>query len=356
MTMSAYGLPVLICAWVGYVLPYLLSLTLDMHTSETLVRSQAIFCAFKESAMGLPFSQGAIVLGVQTFTQGIITALALYRTRGRSMRTVASTTLICLPMLVLGNGVYGVLMSIAAAGLTLPLSALHLDPAQLWAGLTPAHPLDVIGREVAAQAVNALLKYPGEPFCSLAQSIRAASFEWKTMYTHLYSSSLVYNYIDPSTSKHVNTLGFWSITISSALLMITVESLLRFRMMIVLEHTISLRNHAAHLTDLGLRGSATFACRHLSDVILHMWLVRIATISIQVMFLVVPTVLAERIITPRIGQMIGATWIYPICVWLITVSTAWVNSVFTAFALIYDGRLFLALRHAYPVNLQQRLR
>jgi hypothetical protein len=61
-------------------------------------------------------------------------------------------------------------------------------------------------------------------------------------------------------------------------------------------------------------------------------------------FILLPTWLAERLVLLWVGQAVGAPWVVPAGMLGVAAGVALVNSVLSAFAVVYDACLFAALQ------------
>jgi hypothetical protein len=239
-------------------------------------------------------------------------------------------------------------MSMVMAGLTLPLQKLQLDPAQLRAGIGPDHPLDLLGREVGSQAVNALIPAPGALACGAASSLQLVAFG-RPASGASRTPSLVspYRPAGSPAGSPLGTAGFWPVTLGSLVLMLLAETLLRFRVVSVFARGGGpIRTQRAGFAATVLGTSVRLGWRHFAEVTLHVWLLRMSMACLQVVLLVAPTVLAQRIFIPRVALMLGTPWLVQACVLLAALCTVLANGVLSAFAVVYDTRLFAALQRA----------
>jgi hypothetical protein len=83
----------------------------------------------------------------------------------------------------------------------------------------------------------------------------------------------------------------------------------------------------------------------------HVGLLRLVVATVRMASLVLPMVMAERVVVPRMAQAVGVPWLYPVCVLLVAMSCALVTGIFAAFVAVYDARLFVALQSAEIWNI-----
>jgi hypothetical protein len=355
---AAWPAPILLCAAAGFAAPGVLALALHVPPLEVLVRGQVAYYAFRALRGGPPWVWGGVALVAQVFAHGTITALAWCEARdaGGVGSLVAPLRAACrcvaarLPALALGWLAYVLLMAVAAAGMSGLLTALRLDPVQLWADLERQslfyHPVDLpealLGREVAAHAVNTVLPDPGPLACGVAAAVRAGVFRsapdpagptWSPTGTYRPPAVLL---------LQADAVWLWPVVLGSLALLLGAETLLRFRTAAALVGSPG----GARQNPWAAWSGAGVAWRRLGAVMLYGGLLRCVTVGVQLLFIAVPTLLVERLAIPWVAQAVGAPWVVPACVLGVATGVALVNGVLSAFAVVYDARLFAALQRA----------
>jgi hypothetical protein len=339
-------------------MPIVLGDLLDAPSLEVFTQDQSTYCAFQTPrGWALP-AWGVLGLLAWVFAQGLIAALALQeaeRLAGdhslvASLREAYRSVAARAPALLSGWLAYALPLTVAVAGLSAPLLGRHPGPAQLPAGddleYALGHPAtllaSLLGDEAGQRVVTALTPNPGVLPCSVAGMMQAAVFKpmadpagpvWQPAST----------FRPPVYLAH--TGWAWPAALGGLVLLLITGTLLRFR-------------SAAALADQPRAGWAGvgMAWRYFGTVALHAGLLRIAVAGVQVPLIAVPALLAERLVIPWAGRVAWAPWAVPACVLGVAASVALVNGVLSAFTVVYDARLFVALLKIDPGAARSRTR
>jgi hypothetical protein len=318
---------------------------------EAFIREQVAFCAFQTPPGAVLLLIAVVGFLIQTFTRGVITAQVLHTLsdRGDAVSSLARLLAACratagrYSTLLCGALVCAMCLAAALAGLTPALQELKLDPSQIRSDIGPANAADLMGREMSALAVNELIPAPDPFTCVEAATLRVSALQQMTAVTRPTAQVLAYSY-SPGSNFSLNLSSmpaFWPITLGSLVLMFLCETLLRFWAVATL--AASGRNQGVIHT---LRTMTRLGVHHMKDITVQVWLLRVVMACVQVLFLAAPTLIAERILIPRVAFTIGAPWMIQVCILLIVLGSAIARSIVSACVVVFDARLFVALRAA----------
>jgi hypothetical protein len=226
----------------------------------------------------------------------------------------------------------------------------HLDPLGTRAGVQPGISLDAMMSDVALRGANTLVSDPGSPYCELAGAAQADLFNrwapdgggsaWRmidqgTPYAHTaYMPAALLD--DPAFSG--GSLFYWAVTLGSLSLLVLTEGLLHFRV-------------AAAVSPVAQRCAAPFVIgahigrRRLAAAAFQILLRLLLLISTQVVLIGLPMALIPRVIA-NFAQFTIISWVQPMCLTLTMVSLAFINALITAFATVFDARLYMAMQRA----------
>jgi hypothetical protein len=343
----AHAAPILICACVGYAGIELLSIAVSLAEPPS---PPAMLCAFRPTPPWPRLLLAVICGWGVVFTQAMISRLAL-QSAGQplGLRSACRAVLRRVPALLLSWLVYGLLLAGIAVGLSVPLRAMRLDPANRQTDRRSGPALDSVVRELVWHGAHTLMPDPGSPFCEWAATTQAGvlnswavagSSTWRmvnqgTAYVHTFS-------VPPALAAEpaylFGPLNFWLVTLGSLVLLVLTETALRFRVI------AAVQPGPAGSCGSWVEGTR-LAWRHFGVVAGQVWLVRLVVTCAQVLLVGLPVALAQQLVLPTVSPLVGMTWVQPVCVLLTLVSVAVVHSVFTAFCAVYDARLFIALQH-----------
>jgi hypothetical protein len=96
-----------------------------------------------------------------------------------------------------------------------------------------------------------------------------------------------------------------------------------------------------------LLGSARTGWRHFGTVALHIWTLRMAIVTFQTLFCTLPVLVVQQIVLPGVTAYLPSIAGYtPTLVTITSAGVAVVSALVTAFSMVYDARLFLAIQRA----------
>ncbi len=215
--------------------------------------------------------------------------------------------------LLFGSLVYGALMALSLMGLHRAL--LTLAPG-----------------EIVSRSLDALLPNTGAPHELLLRLTPTAPTS-KTACVNSPSVAVDPRVVMVCTSNQSSVFDAVKvdaqlIALAAVALIILSEALLRFRMV------------------TSLPASIWLGFRHFGAITLHAWSLRIALLAISVLFIIGPMVVVEHVIVPAVPHVAGDAWMqFPVGL-IMPVSHAIVNAMLVAFSVLYDARLYAALRGA----------
>jgi hypothetical protein len=230
-----------------------------------------------------------------------------------------------MPLLLLSSLMYGALITLGIAGLTLLLRQMRLDVTSV---SRVSGDLDSIVRVMVVRVINGLLPDPGSPFSEVVNYARYLLRRSSTNYYWLYA----YRY----TVGEV-PVRLWLIALSSILPLFAAATLLRLRGAAIMS--------APRVNQLGaLAETVHLGIRHFGYVSTHGAVVWMAGASLTVLFGVMPLTLAQYLLVPAAARALGSLWPYPVSTLMFTVGTSLVTMVILAFGAIYDARLYMAIK------------
>ncbi|MCL5996095.1 MAG: hypothetical protein M1546_08565 [Chloroflexi bacterium] len=229
------------------------------------------------------------------------------------------------PVLLLSSLIYGALITLGIAGLTLLLRQMRLDVTSI---SRVNGDFDSMMRAVVVRAINGVTPDPGSPFTEMVSYARYLLRRSSTNYYWLYA----YRY----------TLGevpvrLWLIALTSLVPMIVTGTLLRLRVAAIM--SASRPNQMAALME-----SVQLGARHFRYVAAHGMVVWLASVSLNIVFSLVPLTLAQYLVVPAVARALNTLWPYPVSALLFAAGAALVGMVFLAFGAVYDARLYRAMK------------
>jgi hypothetical protein len=203
---------------------------------------------------------------------------------------------------------------------------------------------------VALRGANTLVFDPGSPYCELAGAAQLDLFNrwapgsdgsaWRmvsqgTPYAHTTNVPVAL-LDDPAFSG--GSLFYWAVTLGSLSLLVLTEGLLHFRVAAAVcpaawAHRVPIR---------GVRGR----WRRLASVATQIVLQRLLLVVTQTALIGLPMALIPRVGVISLPQLANTSWVQPACLGLTWVSLALVNAIITAFATVFDARLYVAMQRA----------
>jgi hypothetical protein len=355
-TFSAHSAAILLCAFIGFAAPTIISagistsatLSAYAQTRSVTVLSGRPIVADDLASPGIPeyFRQAqrdlvrqlqtawlvqmvAGLLGL-TFARGAITWMALHGSQpGEQSETCGSfgeairMALTRYPALLAGTLFYGAIITACIVGmsdLTQPLEFVPGKTARIWVGLSRS--FDDTVHQLLWRGFNDLIPNPGSPFAEFSSDLRRAAFRYLT-----------------STAALI-----------SIVFIVVVETLLRFRTIAALKPVPCMRSHRfgmfAPLVD-----SARFGLKHFFAVTVHIWLLRLAIFGLSLCLIEFPMALMDNFVAPNVMRPggafpIGGFEILPTMRFIAVAGAAPVSAIMLAFCVVYDTRLYAALRRA----------
>jgi hypothetical protein len=277
--------------------------------------------------------QGILGSFMYTFARGAITWIALqgqgHHGQRPGARDAFRATARRLPVLLAQSLLYGALITAGTLGLTLLLRELRLDVSNI--GRVNGD-LGDMSRAAAIRGLGGLLPDPGAPFSEIYSFTRytLSRTAFYTWYLNL-----------PATLSA--PAGLWLAGISGALLIVTVETLARLRVVMAMRDSGPGRL-------AGLADSARAGWRHFGFITAQVWLLRFLTLGVGGIFTVAPMTFLQSIFVPTFARVVGSFWPYPFSTILFALGATMVNMLLLAFATVFDTRIAAALREPAPAR------
>ena len=263
--------------------------------------------------------------GAITFilARGAITWIALHSNDATrpGLRAALRAALNRWPELLTQSLLYGIVITIGAAGVALLLGNLRIDAANFgrftvgFSGMM---------RSIGVQSVGSVAPDPGPPFTQLLSYLRT-----------LWSRELYFATLDEVPAAR----ALWPMVAAGVLgaaLIVIGETLLRLRTVVAMRDD----GDGAYA---GLRDSIRIGIRHFGYLTGRVWVLRLAAVLLGILFVILPTAYVQSMLIPFVTRAAGTYTVYPISQILVSLGSAAVNALFGAFAIVYDTRLYAAL-------------
>ncbi|HQV28596.1 MAG TPA: hypothetical protein PLG23_07120 [Thermoflexales bacterium] len=230
--------------------------------------------------------------------------------------------------------VYGALLTVAAMALTLFLREVRLDLSNI--GRLTNDPAQ-IARAAVSRAIGALIPDPGPPFTELHTYVR---------YMLRRSGGTYSSWSELGRNFETLDAGFWLAALGGSALVVVLEGLLRFRFVATL-------GGSARGALRGLADVARWSAKRFWLITARVWAFRGLVLGLTIVFVTVPVAIAQGLAVPTVaGAVPGALLPFPTSTFLFALGAAPVAALLAAFGLIYDARLWLALRESSRLDAQ----
>jgi hypothetical protein len=324
VTCAAQSMPIIICAIFGLVGAQLLAALVNAALSlAAYFRSDGILSNYSSTF----FVQLMVSAVVGTFSislaRGAISWIALTHARGtpvtlfEALRRSATR----LPLLLLSALIYGALVTLGIAGLTVLLRQLRMDITSVDRVVTD---FEGMVRVVGVRIVNGLIADPGSPFTELVSYTRYLIRRSSTSYFWLYPYQYTLGEIPLRT---------WLIGGLSLVPLISAGVLMRLRVPVII--AADQPNRLSTLYE-GIRlgaHQAGYLFRHGA----LLWLI---TSVLNMVFVVIPLALSQYLLVPTLARETNELWAYPASTLLFTFGSALIGVAFTAFIAAYEAHLY----------------
>ena len=325
--------PILACASIGFagatILANLVSLVVSLSVTESL---SSFFTAYPRIFLLELALEGGLGLFALLAARAMIVWLALhadprmpYKGKvwegcGAALRAVWQR----LPALLISTLVYGLVICIGLAGVTLLLREWRVDVSSF---VRLDDEVDYAAHTMLSKTISALVPDPGAPFSQLI--VYGRFLLYRNDITRLARSAFFFIGDDPKLPLYLaGVAGCTAILVGETLLRLRTVSIMAAR-----------PNHAL----AGMRRSVRIGLEHFGFVTSSAWLLRLAMLFITVLFILLPSILAQTWLVPRLARQVSDVWPYPISTFLFACAGALVSVVLGAFEVVYDTRIYAAL-------------
>lgn len=226
--------------------------------------------------------------------------------------------------------IYGLLLSAAAAMVTLFLREVRLDLSNV--GRVSTDPAQM-ARALAARALNALLPDPGPPFSDLHGYVRLMLRRGGGTYA---------SWSEPGRNFDTLEIGFWLSATCGVALAFLADSLLRFR----------------HVAAIGIPARASVGAQiallrwsvdRFWRISARVWAYRGLILVFTLAFVILPVTVAQGLAVPALAASFPPELLpFPTTSLLLTLGGAPVAALLNGFGLVFDARLWLAMRETRP--------
>lgn len=354
-TFSTHPLPVLIIGIIGFAGPLILGLSACamlqslkpyLEASSPLATYAGfvhVFVAHDKIVITVLLLQSILGLLGISLARGAISWIALSRLAGgqASLSTAIRVAVVRLPSLIAGSLLYGALMAVASMGVSATLRNTNIDLTQ--AG-EPVRGLAEVGHKAMLTTINSLIPDPGSPLAEFLPG-------WRLMILGhggpvAYSPYLQQHPPQANGERIALMISFlrepWFLVCGAMALTILLETLLRFRSVeAVLPSTTSRLRWLGALAPM--LNSMRFGFKHFGLITLHVWALRLVFAGLSALLVFAPMVIVQSFVIPFIARATGFWQLYTLCLAAMIAGLALVNALGTAFATVYDARLYAAL-------------
>jgi len=316
LTIFGLGGAGLIGATVNY------ALTIDINT-----RTGTYIGASANNTITQLLVQGVIGATLFMLARAAIIWLALQPGSARpTLRDALRAGLKAYPSHLVAALVYGALLTVAAVALTLVLREVRLDQSNI--GRLSNDPAQ-IARAAVSRAIGALVPDPGPPFTDLHTYVR---------YMLRRSGGTYASWSELGRNFETLDAGYWLAALGGSSLVVVVEGLLRFRYVATL-------SRGARSVLRGLGETIRWSAPRFWLISARVWAFRGLMLLLTIVFITVPVAVAQGLAVPAVAGVVpGSLLPFPTSTFLFALGAAPVGALLTAFGLIYDARLWLALR------------
>lgn len=323
-TLAARSAPILLCAVLGLASAPILGASLNAAlTFEVYFRTNGIYPSYSTNFYAQLMLQAALGTFAISLARGAITWIALTHARGNPapLREALRRSASRLPLLLLSAMLYGVLVTLGIAGLTLLLRQLRVDITSVG---RVVNDFEGMLRAVLVRVINGYLPDPGAPFTELVSYARFVMRRASSSYYWLFA----YRYTQVDIP-----LQIWLISAASAVPFISAGLLLRLRVPTIMDAA-----QPNQLADLyaGIRLSV-----HKAGYLLGhgaaLWLI---TSTLNVLFVIIPLAVSQYALVPAAASQTQTLFPYPASTLLFAVGTALIGATVIAFIAVYEAHLY----------------
>ncbi len=281
-------------------------------------------------------TQGVLGWVLVSFARGAITQLALNDgSLGQACRGACAR----MPALLAGSLLYSALIGFGAVSINAWLRDRNpnLDLSNVG---QRAGTFEGALKVLFIRGVDALIPDPGSPVAEFVPRLRHTAFRHVERGADYNQQLAVENntaFKGATSSRAAEKLApseeSQRVVIASMLALVLGETLLHFRAV-------------AAVQSPGVFGSLLrcvwWGIRYFIPTTIHIWLVRLALLGANILFVTAPIVIVQCLVLPTFKQLNEAMDTSMSLPWML-VGITLVNTVFTAFSTVYDARLYVAL-------------
>jgi hypothetical protein len=329
-TLGAQSVPVLVCAFAGFALANILSaLLVAVYTFGLYARTGTVLASYGPTRDMPLLVQGAVGMLAGALARGAISWLALRSgDRAGTLGAAARAALARLPALLITSLLAGGLILLGNLGLTELLRELQLDMTDM---SRLSFGLEGMARSMGLRTLNDLFPKPSSPFIEWLSYFRTETTSMAT--TLVYAGGFSFYRVTAFDALPLP----WLVGSASVAVLVATDGLLRFV-------TVSLMGAPTRHPITAVLGALRVARRRFRTVLTHVWLVRLSLLVLGALFVTVPLVLVQNILVPLLVRGTGSAWLFLAANMLLSISLALVSMLFDAFVVVYDARLYQALK------------
>ena len=331
-TLSLRSFPMLVCAVFGLAGADLLG---------QIVNSALTFDVFLHNGGILPtyastyYAQLLIQAGIGTFAialaRGAITWITLRHAQDdktMSLRVALRASLARLPSLLFSSLIYGAVVLMGVAGLSLLLRQLRLDVTSV--GRVTGD-FDSIAQVFVVRVINSFVPNPGAPLSDFLDYARYALRRSATNYYWLYAYRGNIGDV-PLRIWLIGLTGFVPFAAAGTLFRLFDPAIMSAR----------LPNRLSTLAE-----AVQVAAQNFRLVFKHALVLWAVGVLLNSVFVALPLVLAQYLLVPALSRSVNSLWPYPASTFLFGISATAISMLLSAFAIVYNAHLYLALS-AHP--------
>ncbi len=326
---TRFPVPVLTCALVCFGMPALIGSVVYAALNISILINNGNFFAATPGIYNLQLLVQAVVGSIAfLFGRGAIVWMAQHAhtktTQPISLRAALRATAAQWRALLVSTLLYGALITVAEAGLTVLLRELRLDVSNFrWIRNDANSVLNV----ALVRSLSNLPPDPGSPFTEL----RAATGYQLSRQGNVYYAWGNFRSMASNLKPHVIAMGMMGL-----IGLVVIETLLCMRNAVIMQ--------SRHRNAAGwLRETMALGLRHFWRVTAWRWGTRLVVAVLIAFFLILPLALHQSVVVTAFIREVRAYWPWALTAALHGIATALVGMVVFAFHAIFEAQLHAAL-------------